>query len=187
VEPPQRSPLPLLRPARAELDEVEKPVTVPAEFGVDLGGQGGFLGRFIAMNLSVSAARERFSGSSVARLATADSEGVPHLVPVTFAIDGDMIYFVVDHKPKRSTDLRRLRNIAENPKVALLVDHYSDDWSQLWWVRLDGEAEVWEHGQGRIRAVELLRAKYHQYVDTAPEGPVVAIKANAWSGWAYEG
>jgi PPOX class probable F420-dependent enzyme len=139
------------------------------------------------MDLPAADARQRFAGSPIACLATADAAGVPHIVPVTFAVDGDMIYFAIDHKPKRSTNLRRLRNIAENPKVTIITDHYADDWSALWWVRADGQAEIWEDGDRRLQALELLRSKYPQYDETPPSGPVVAIHTDVWSGWAFTG
>jgi PPOX class probable F420-dependent enzyme len=139
------------------------------------------------MNLSAAEARQRFADAPVGRLATADAAGVPHVVPITFAVEDDVIYFVIDHKPKRSTDLRRLRNIAENPAVAVIADQYADDWSALWWARADGRAEIWEDGEGRLQAVAQLQGKYHQYVETPPQGPVVAIRVATWSGWAYAG
>lgn len=139
------------------------------------------------MKLSAAEARGRFIGSPVARLATADTASVPHIVPVTFAVDGDMIYFVIDHKPKRSTNLRRLRNIAENPTVTVIVDQYADDWSALWWARADGQAEIWDDGDDRLKAVAQLRRKYPQYEEIPPHGPVVAIRVAAWTGWAYAG
>ena len=87
-------------------------------------------------------ARQRFAAARVARLATADAAGRPHIVPVTFAVDGDVVYTAVDAKPKQSTALKRLANVAANPAVALLVDHYADDWNELWWVRADGTGRV---------------------------------------------
>ncbi|MFI6348788.1 TIGR03668 family PPOX class F420-dependent oxidoreductase [Streptomyces sp. NPDC050560] len=139
------------------------------------------------MRLSRADARARFTLSPVARLATADAAGVPHLVPVTFAVDGPRIFFAVDHKPKRSTDLRRLRNIAENPAVSLLVDSYADDWSALWWARADGRAAIGGAGSEDTGAVALLCAKYPQYAASPPRGPVVTIEVTAWSGWAFRG
>lgn len=137
------------------------------------------------MKLSPLAARERFVASPVARLATADAGGVPHAVPVTFAALDDVVYFAVDHKPKSTWDLRRLRNIRENPSVTVLVDHYAEDWSALWWARADGRGEVLVDEQEKHRAVELLCGKYDQYRDSPPEGPVVAIRVEQWSGWAF--
>ncbi|MGP3922953.1 TIGR03668 family PPOX class F420-dependent oxidoreductase [Streptomyces sp. 8N616] len=137
------------------------------------------------MNLDPAEARWRFGASPVARLATVSGGGQPHLVPVTFALEGDALHFAVDHKPKRSQDLRRLRNIRENERVALLADHYADDWSALWWARADGTAEIVEDEAGRTHPVGLLRAKYPQYDDRPPEGPVVTITVSRWSGWSY--
>ncbi|WP_433540321.1 TIGR03668 family PPOX class F420-dependent oxidoreductase [Streptosporangium sandarakinum] len=130
-------------------------------------------------------ARERFRAARVARLATADAGGTPHLVPVTFEVDGDVIAFAVDHKPKRTVDLRRLRNIAANDRVCLLADHYDDDWSRLWWARADGRARIAAEGAERERALARLAARYPQYRDRPPEGPVVVIEVDRWSGWSY--
>jgi PPOX class probable F420-dependent enzyme len=128
-------------------------------------------------------ARERFTAARVARLATADARGRPHLVPVVFAVDVDRIYSVVDAKPKRTTALRRLRNVAENPFVALLVDHYDDaDWAALWWVRAEGRGRVLEvEAPEARRAVELLRARYPQQQVV---GAVLAVDVERWSGWS---
>ncbi|MFF0726189.1 TIGR03668 family PPOX class F420-dependent oxidoreductase [Streptomyces sp. NPDC004134] len=137
------------------------------------------------MNLPAAEARERFVGSPVARLATADRAGVPHVVPITFAVDGDVIVFAVDHKPKRATALRRLRNIAENPAVSVIADRYADDWASLWWARADGRAEIREDDDSRLPAVELLQQKYRQYEEAPPQGAVVAIHVVTWTGWAF--
>jgi PPOX class probable F420-dependent enzyme len=137
------------------------------------------------MKLSPLDARKRFTASPVARLATADAHGVPHAVPVTFVVQDDVVYFAIDHKPKNTWNLRRLRNIKENPSVTVLVDHYDADWSTLWWARADGRGEVLEDGPERRRAVELLCGKYDQYQDSLPKGPVVAIRVDQWSGWAF--
>jgi len=120
----------------------------------------------------------------VARLATVDAAGKPHLVPLVFALDGELVYSAVDHKPKRTTDLKRLRNIGTNPRVALLVDHYEDDWSALWWIRVDGIAEVVETGPVWERAVELLADKYPQYRGHPPDGSVIVITIGRLSGWS---
>ncbi|WP_406312036.1 TIGR03668 family PPOX class F420-dependent oxidoreductase [Streptosporangium sp. NBC_01639] len=132
-------------------------------------------------------ARERFRDARVARLATADVRGTPHLVPVTFDVDGDTVAFAIDHKPKRTTDLRRLRNIAVNDRVCLLADHYDDDWSRLWWVRADGRARIAEDGTVRERALRRLTERYRQYRDRPPRGPVVLIAVESWTGWSYAG
>ncbi|HEV7536536.1 MAG TPA: TIGR03668 family PPOX class F420-dependent oxidoreductase, partial [Acidimicrobiia bacterium] len=103
------------------------------------------------------------AAAPVARLATVGPDGRPHLVPCCFAVDGDVAYSIVDHKPKRSAALRRLDNIAANPAVCLLVDHYEDDWTALWWVRFDGHARVVVDGPEHAAAVAVLCAKYPQY------------------------
>ncbi|WP_424889549.1 TIGR03668 family PPOX class F420-dependent oxidoreductase [Streptomyces sp. XH2] len=139
------------------------------------------------MRLGSAEARARFTAAPVARLATADVSGVPHLVPVTFAVTGDTVYFAVDHKPKRTRDLRRLRNIAQNPRVALLADHYADDWTTLWWARADGRATVRTGPEHCRTPLALLAEKYPQYRDHPPEGPVVAVEVTGWSGWAVAG
>ena len=120
----------------------------------------------------------------MARLATVGAEGRPHVVPITFAVDGDTVYFAVDAKPKRTNDLKRLRNIAANPAVSVLVDHYEQDWDRLWWVRGDGTARVVEDRVRTERALDLLVRKYAQYRDARPPGPVVAITIERMTGWA---
>lgn len=134
-------------------------------------------------------ARSRFAAAPVARLATVDGQGRPHLVPVTFAVAGGRIVTAVDRKPKRGHDLRRLRNIAANPRVSVLVDHYADDWRELWWVRADGVARVVGTGPEtageRAALLAPLLAKYPQYADAPPDGPVVEISVTGWSHWAH--
>jgi PPOX class probable F420-dependent enzyme len=139
------------------------------------------------VRLTESEARERFGQGRVARLATADASGRPHLVPFTFALDGDVVVLAVDHKPKSSRPLRRITNIAENPTVSALVDHYEEDWPNLWWARADGQAEVWDDPDRSQVAIGLLLAKYGQYRAQPPAGPVVAITVARWSGWSYSG
>jgi PPOX class probable F420-dependent enzyme len=123
---------------------------------------------------------ERFASVPVARLATVDREGVPHLVPMVFAVVGDVIYSAVDAKPKRSLRLKRLANIAVNPRVSVLADHYQDDWARLWWVRADGVARVLDESPEGLRA---LVARYEQYRATPPAGPFVEITVERWSAW----
>ena len=128
-------------------------------------------------------ARALFATARVARLATVGRDARPHLVPIVFALAGDAIYSAVDAKPKRTTALKRLANIARNPRVALLADHYDDaDWGALWWVRADGVARVVE-GADAERAIALLRERYEQYRADPPRGPVLAIAVERWSGW----
>jgi PPOX class probable F420-dependent enzyme len=136
------------------------------------------------MRLSAAEARSRFAGARVARLATVSAAGVPHLVPVTFAVLGERIVFVVDDKPKSTTRLRRLDNIAARPTVCLLADVYDDDWSRLWWARADGTATVLATDDA---AVDALAARYPAYVQRRPRGPVVSIAVSGWTGWAAAG
>ena len=120
----------------------------------------------------------------MARLATVRPDGRPHVVPVTFASAApDVIVTAVDHKPKRSTDLQRLRNIAANPQVSLLVDHYDDDWASLWWVRIDATARVVVEEPGRTALAEALVRKYDAYVDRPPAGPVIVMTAHGVASW----
>jgi PPOX class probable F420-dependent enzyme len=125
----------------------------------------------------------RFADAPVARLATAAPDGRPHLVPVVFALHGAVIYTAVDAKPKTTQRLRRLANIERNPQVSLLVDHYTDDWTQLWWVRADGVAEIHHDGDALRAGRDLLRAKYAQYQSVSLDGPVIAVAVQRWSSW----
>jgi PPOX class probable F420-dependent enzyme len=134
--------------------------------------------------VEASEARRRLSASRAARLATVGVDGRPHVVPIVFALHDDTLYFAVDAKPKRTTNLRRLKNIAANPAVAVLVDHYEDDWMRLWWVRVDGTARVVIDGDEAERAIDLLAARYAQYRTARPDGPVVAIHIERLTGWA---
>ena len=136
------------------------------------------------MKLTTEEARARFTAARVARLATTGSDGQPHVVPITFAVDGDRIYTAVDHKPKTTPNLRRLRNITENPRVALLADHYAEDWATLWWVRVDGRASIVTVDQVLQRCLDTLAARYEQYRQARPAGPVIVIEAGRWTGWA---
>ena len=127
--------------------------------------------------------RRRLGTAEVAHLATTGADGRPHVVPLTFAVDGELIYFAVDAKPKRTTNLRRLKNIAVHPSVCLLVDHYEGDWTRLWWIRADGRARIVDDVATAERAIELLARKYVQYALTRPQGPVVEIAIERLSGW----
>jgi PPOX class probable F420-dependent enzyme len=129
--------------------------------------------------------RERVAEARVARLATVGADGTPHLVPICFALDGDVLYSAVDSKPKRSQALKRLENVRTNPRVAVLVDHYDDDWTRLWWVRLDGRGRVLTEGPEREHAVALLEARYPQYAPGTLTGPVLAIEIDRWRGWEH--
>lgn len=141
------------------------------------------------MRLTEQDALTRFRDARVARLATVSEDGQPHVVPVTFALAPDtpepVAVFAIDHKPKTTTNLRRLRNIAATERTSLLADEYSDDWTQLWWVRLDGLARILTEPSDRTAPIAWLTAKYSQYQDNPPQGPVVRIAVRTVSGWAY--
>lgn len=128
--------------------------------------------------------RRRIETEMVARLATIGRHGRPHIVPITFAADDDALYFAIDQKPKKTANLLRLRNIEANPAIAVLIDHYEDDWTKLWWVRIDGSARIVAKGADFDRAIELLSGRYPQYRLDRPAGPVVAIAIERISGWS---
>jgi PPOX class probable F420-dependent enzyme len=130
--------------------------------------------------------RRRIAESRVARLATLDADGRPHVVPIVFALAGDTLYSAVDAKPKRSRALRRIENARRRPDVTVLVDHYDDDWTRLWWVRLRGEARVLDGGEEAADALALLTAKYEQYREAAPGLPVLAIDITEWRAWGTD-
>jgi PPOX class probable F420-dependent enzyme len=119
----------------------------------------------------------------VARLATVDPHGRPHLVPIVFACAGDVLWSAVDAKPKRTRALRRLDNVRANPRVSLLVDHYEDDWEALWWVRADGSASVLEAADA-AEGLAALAERYAPYRAAEPAGPVLRIAVERWSGWS---
>jgi len=125
----------------------------------------------------------RVEDARIGRLATVSGDGRPHVVPCCFAVVGRVLYSAVDAKPKSSLALKRLSNIRANPSAALIVDHYEEDWSALWWVRLDGTARVVESASERQGALERLAAKYPQYRATVPPGPVIAIDVQTWRCW----
>ena len=124
---------------------------------------------------------ERFATARVARLATVGPAGAPHLVPMVFALAGDVIYSAVDGKPKRHRSLQRLTNIAHEPRVTVLADRYDEDWLLLWWVRADGIARVSADSAAGLAA---LTAKYPQYRATPPAGPFLQIEVSRWSSWS---
>jgi len=128
--------------------------------------------------------RRRIQSARVARLATMGGDGRPHIVPITFAPTDDALYFAVDQKPKKSGDLKRLRNIEANPAVSFLVDHYEDDWSRLWWVRVDGRARIITDEAELETAITLLCRRYPQYRFARPVGPAVAIEIERMTGWS---
>ena len=130
--------------------------------------------------------RRFLDGQRVARLATADAAGRPHVVPICYAVVGDSVYFTVDEKPKRrpGARLKRLANLRENPFAALVVDRYDEDWSRLGWVMVQGRAEVLESGSEHDLAQAGLRNRYPQLAAMRIEGlPVVAVRAEHVASW----
>jgi PPOX class probable F420-dependent enzyme len=127
-------------------------------------------------------ARERFAAARVAHLATVSADGALHLVPIVFVLLGETVYSVVDEKPKRTTELLRLQNVRANPRVALLVDHYEEDWRRLWWVRADGTARVLEPAEPEARSA--LEALAERYPQQRPAGAVLAVDVERWRGWS---
>lgn len=128
--------------------------------------------------------RRRAAASRVARLATVRPEGRPHVVPITFHLDADSLVTAVDEKPKSTTALQRLQNIRANPSVSILIDDYEEDWSRLWWIRLDGIARVVGDGEAREEAIAGLVEKYPQYEDDPPLGPVIRVTVSDWTSWS---
>ena len=124
-------------------------------------------------------AEERFAHARIGRLATVTAAGRPHIVPVCFALHDGVVYTAVDAKPKATTALARLDNIRASGRASLIVDHYEEDWTQLWWVRVEGPAEVLQSAP----AIDALAAKYEQYREARPDGPVIAIAPERWRSW----
>ncbi len=130
-------------------------------------------------------ARSLVTAARVGRLATVTEIGTPHVVPCCFAVEGDRLYSAVDGKPKSTTALKRLANIRAQPAASLVVDHYAEDWTELWWVRVDGTATVVESSDERQLALDALAAKYEQYRAERPAGPVIRVDIAGVSGWSF--
>ena len=130
-------------------------------------------------SLPPAIAEERLALARIGRLATVTPAGRPHIVPVCFALAGGRILTAVDAKPKKTRELARLENVRATGRASLLVDHYDEDWSALWWVRVDGIAEVIRSES----AIDALVEKYEQYRDVRPAGPVIAIEPERWRSW----
>lgn len=125
----------------------------------------------------------RVADASTGHLATVRPDGRPHLVVITFATIDGFVVTAIDHKPKKTLRLQRLANIEANPTASFLVDHYDDDWSRLWWVRVDGAASIHETDTTHALALEALAAKYPQYRERLPEGAVIAVAQEEISYW----
>jgi len=131
--------------------------------------------------------RRRFGGAPVATLGTLTPSGSPHVVPITFSVDGDTLYTLVDRKPKTTEQLARLDNIRGDSRVTVIAHHYDDDWSNLWWVRVDGTARVIGPGPDRDRALVTLQDKYPQYRSAAPKGAGIVVSITGWRSWSASG
>lgn len=136
-----------------------------------------------AAGMDTTTMRARVAAARVARLATTRPDGRPHAVPCCFALGDDVLYTAVDHKPKSTMALQRLDNIVAVPWAVMLVDHYADDWVDVWWVRMDGRARVIDSGPEFEHALRLLAGKYEQYLRDRPPGPVIAIDITTWRAW----
>lgn len=135
--------------------------------------------------LDPDAQHERVAAARVARLATLRADGTPRLVPITFALVDGLVCSVVDEvKAKRSTRLARLDDVRRDPRVGVVIDHYDDEWAQLWWVRIDGTAAVHAAGELRGRAIAALVAKYEPYAAAPPDGEVLVVTPQRWTGWS---
>jgi PPOX class probable F420-dependent enzyme len=130
-------------------------------------------------SLSPATAEARLAAARAGHLATVTPEGLPHVVPVCFALHEGVIYSAVDAKPKTTRELQRLANVRAHGRASLLVDHYEEDWARLWWVRVDGPAAV---APGEA-AIDALAAKYEQYRAARPAGPVIALTPERWRSW----
>lgn len=134
--------------------------------------------------LAEEEAWHRLAEARVGSLATVRADGRPHVVPIVFAVENDLVYSIADPKPKSGLDLLRHRNIRANPSVSLLVDEYDEAWERLWWVRADGTARVVEDGEEHGTAIRLLRAKYPQYATwTTPFGAATVLEVERVSSW----
>jgi len=130
-----------------------------------------------------AAARQRVARARVGRLCTVTADHRPHVVPCCFVLHAGTAYSAIDRKPKSTLVLRRLQNLWTNAAASLLVDHYAEDWSELWWVRLDGSGRTVESEDERARALEMLARKYRQYREAPPLGAVIALDVERWRSW----
>lgn len=133
--------------------------------------------------MNITTMRRRVEEARVGRLATVSAGDLPHVVPCCFILSRETLYSAVDAKPKSTLALQRLRNLNANPSASLLVDHYVEDWSALWWIRIDGRARILGAGSEYSRALAELTVKYEQYAREPPPGPVVAVDITAWRAW----
>ena len=137
-------------------------------------------------SLDAVEARRRFATGQVAYLATLRADGSAALVPIVFDVIAGAVVSSVDPKPKRTRELARLRHIVRDPRVTLLVDHYEQDWSRIWWARAEGTARIVSTGPEREDAIQHLQSKYPQYADLEdPFGEAVIVDVARWLGWSF--
>ena len=142
-------------------------------------------GHPIAMpSMGTDDARRSLTSARVATLATARASGEIDLVPITFAVYGNQLVSVVDHKPKTTLHLRRLKNIMNNPRVTVLAHSYDEEWDRLWWVRVRGTGRIVTSGRQHHDAIRSMVAKYPQLVDPPPTGSVIIVEIDEWLGWS---
>ena len=134
--------------------------------------------------MQIAELRRLFASSAVARLSTVRPDGAPHVVPVVFTLVDDTVYSAVDAKPKRSRRLQRLANVRADARCAMLVDHYEDDWSRLWWVRADGHATIVDEPPPAHPGIRALVERHPQYREDPPSGPLLVVTVEHWSGWS---
>lgn len=138
--------------------------------------------------MTAAEARAHFVEARVAVLASIGPGGAPHLVPVVLAVDGERIHLAVDSKPMRGGELARVANLRRDPRCALLVHGYDEDWRRLWWARADGRASIVEDATALERTAALLRGRYPQYGGgTRVIGPAMVVEVLRWSGWSAAG
>jgi PPOX class probable F420-dependent enzyme len=135
------------------------------------------------MAIDLPEAIERVESSRIARLASTRPDGHPHIVPITFASIGESLVTMIDHKPKTTHNLQRLRNIESSPHVSVIVDEWSEDWERLWWVRLDGSAFIHQDDDVWREARMALVTKYRQYQEHPPVGPAILITIDRVTSW----
>ncbi len=128
-------------------------------------------------------ATQRLRRAKVGRLATVTPDGRPHVVPCCFALAGEVIYSGIDGKPKSGRPLQRVENLRARPSFALIVDHYEEDWSELWWVRVDGLGRIVDNDRERGEAVLRLTEKYPQYGEVQIPGPIIALDIETVVSW----
>jgi PPOX class probable F420-dependent enzyme len=133
--------------------------------------------------MDIDLARQRVHSARIGRLGTVTENGRAHLVPCCFVLHDDVVYTAVDAKPKSTLALRRVDNILARGSACLLIDHYEEDWSALWWVRLDGNGRLVDSDEESVTAQRALKAKYPQYRDLAIPGPVIALDVETWRSW----